>query len=62
MDSEEEKDTIKFLKTYAHKPIHGNSMTIRALLNAQAKRQQCKLNSADIHIIHLQILKYFLEL
>lgn len=39
MDSEEERDTIKSLKMFALKPIHGNSMTIRALLNVQVKRQ-----------------------
>lgn len=62
MDSEEERDTIKSLKMFALKPIHGNSMTIRALLNVQVKRQLWKLNSADTDIIHLPIIRSILEL
>ncbi len=56
MDLEEEKDTIKSLKMYAHRPIHGNLMTIRALLNAQVKRQRWKLNFADADFINLLII------
>ena len=56
MDSEEEKDTMRFLKTYAHRPIHGNSMTIKALLSVQVKRQRWKLDSADANIIILSII------